>query len=309
MTTKEAEYYRRIYLRLNENIPQKLTLNMNVKGAGDTILQSSLFDVPSNIGIIIIPGLTVPRESYFKLLHSFSHYKTLLFDLRGQADSEGEVDYDKCVADINIIGNWFKNKYKLKYLIGVGHSFGGLCLLKASMDRKHAYDLRISLAPPFDMSHTTSGVPKYFTKLFIYLYNSTHWLTNKPYRDEIFQHKQSYKPHEFVKNPYVGALKLNGHNVMSRIITMTPKLADFISDIALPSYLIYGNNDKRIGGEEYFKEQYEILNVAARNRGFDLCLMHGLSHRFNLEPEKEFVLSYNNNEVIRKINSIIERHK
>lgn len=306
MTTTDIDYYRRIYLRLNKRIPTQLTLNMDIMGAGEAVLKASLLDSPSSTGIIIIPGLTVPRESCFRLLHSLATYKTLLYDIRGQSRSEGEVDFEKCATDVNIIGRWFKNKYKLKRLIGVGHSFSGICLLKASMDRLHPYDLRIALAAPFDMSHATSGVPKQFTKLFIYLYNTTRWLTYKPYRDEIFQRRHLYRPNEFVKNPYVGALKLNKHSVMSRIITLTPKLADFISGIALPSCLVYGGNDKRIGNEEYFKKQYAIINKAARKRGLDVCLMPGLSHRFNLEPEKEFVLSYNNDEVVRKIEEIME---
>jgi len=187
MTTTEIDYYRRIYLRLNEVIPPQLTLNMDVKGAGEAVLKASLLDVPSSTGIIIFPGLTVPRESCFRLLHSLATYKTLVYDIRGQSRSEGEVDFEKCVTDVNIVGRWFKNKYKLKRLIGVGHSFSGICLLKASMDRQHTYDLRIALAAPFDMSRATSGVPKQFTKLFIYLYNTTRWLTYRPYRDEIFQ--------------------------------------------------------------------------------------------------------------------------
>ena len=306
MTTTENDYYRRIYLRLNTRIPLQLTLNMDVKGAGEAVLKASLLDGPSSTGIVIIPGLTVPRESCFRLLHSCAPYKTLLYDIRGQSHSEGEVDFEKCVTDVNTIGRWFKNKYKLKRLIGIGHSFSGICLLKASMDKTHPYDLRIALAAPFDMSYATSGVPKRFTKLFIYLYNTTRWLTYKPYRDEIFQRRHLYRPNEFAKNPYVGALKLNRHSVMSRIITLTPKLADFISDIALPSCLVYGGNDKRIGNEEYFKKQYAIINDAALKRGFGVCIMPGLSHRFNREPEKEFVLSYNNDEIIRKIEDIIK---
>ena len=114
-----------------------------------------------------MPGITVPRESYYRLVASFSDLNVLVYDLRGQAKSGGELSYEECVQDINIVGQVFKKKRSLDFLIGIGHSFGGLTLLRSSLDKDHSYDLRICLAAPIDLARVSSKIPERKTAFLV----------------------------------------------------------------------------------------------------------------------------------------------
>ena len=52
----------------------------------------------SKIGIVIVPGITVPRESYYRLLSSLSRWNVLVFDLGGQVFSYGELNFNDCMS-------------------------------------------------------------------------------------------------------------------------------------------------------------------------------------------------------------------
>ena len=133
---KRSSYYNGI---LEEFIPKpysSILIDNSIKTMDGISLGITEFHSNSKIGIVISPGLTVPRESYFKLIANLLEYNVVAYDPRGQGSSDGQIDYEKCSNDINLIGSYFRQKRNLSHLIGIGHSFGGLTLLESSLSWK-----------------------------------------------------------------------------------------------------------------------------------------------------------------------------
>jgi len=301
-------YHELILKRYIHELSENIRVDVEIVGADGVILNCTEIQAESKIGIIFIPGITVPRESYYRLLASFPDFNVLAFDLRGQAYSEGQLSPDGCIRDINLIGQEFKRKRNLESLVGIGHSFGALTLLKSSLEEEHPYDLRISLTAPVDMTKTSGKIPKTASAYIAYIHNIYRALKNPALRDEIVRQYQYFWLPSFIKAPRIVALRINDPQAFNDTLLHTPKLIDFIKDVVSPTYLIYAGNDSRLGIQGELGGDYEKLRRLAVIKGFEVTLIEGLSHRFNYGKERKFVLSYNNNKVIEKINHLIRRH-
>jgi alpha-beta hydrolase superfamily lysophospholipase len=282
--------------------PDKTHLDMHVFGVDGCGLEATMTRSTSNVGVVIIPGISVPRESYFTLFASLSEYKVLVYDLRGQARSGGALEANKCVSDVNTIGEEFRRAHNLEYLIGIGHSYGGLALLEAGTKSEHPYDLRIALAPPLDLKESSAKMPKRFTKLAAYLYIIKRAYEKLALQDEIVLHYQQFSPLAFFRDPHIVALRLKHPDIYNATRMTTPLLADLVEKTPLPLALVFAGADNRIS---YANPSFEEVECYAEMRQFPLEILPHLSHRFNYRPEERFMLSYNNREVLEKVQGII----
>ena len=301
-------YHESVLERYMNGLAENVRPDAEIVGADGIILNSTEVISKSKIGIVIVPGITVPRESYYRLLAGFFPFNVLIFDLRGQAFSGGELSLDGTVKDINVAGQQFKKKRGLAFLIGIGHSFGGLALLRSSLEKDHPYDLRISLATPVDMTRISGKIPERASVFLVYIHNIFRALKTPALRDGIVRQYQYIWLPSFLKAPRIVALRINDPRSFNDTRLSTPKLTDFIKDVASPSHLIYAGNDTRLGIRGNLAGDYEELSVLASEKGFELTTFEGLSHRFNRGKETQFVLSYNNDKVIEKIREIIKHH-
>jgi pimeloyl-ACP methyl ester carboxylesterase len=304
------QYHKLIANRYSLDLPKSVRFDSSVVGLDGIVLNSTEIKTDSKIGIVIIPGMTVPRESYYKLMLSFSDFNVLVFDLRGQAYSGGEMNNTCCIKDINIVGEQFIKQRNLEYLIGIGHSFGGLSLLASSLEPNHPYDLRISVAAPVDMKKTAGKIPGkggIVTLLTAYLYNLLNVVQNPAYRDNIVSEYEHRSFGDFLRQPRIVALNIRKPSAFNETRQNAQLLTDFFMDITTPSYLIYPGNDERLKIHNIFKDDYVRLNYLSRLKEVEMTLIPGLSHRFNNIPEIQFALSYNNLLVINSISGIIRK--
>ena len=86
----------------------KAILNKKFITPDGTVLFSTQVRSPSEIGIVIVPGLTIPRECYFRLITEFSDLNLMIFDIRSQSLSGGNIEIQKYIDDINFIGAQLK---------------------------------------------------------------------------------------------------------------------------------------------------------------------------------------------------------
>ena len=212
-----------------------IRVDAEVVGDGGVVLNATEIHSRSKTGLVIVPGITVPRESYYRLLIALSDFNTLVFDLRGQAFSEGELDAWACMRDINAVGKEFKRRRNLTFLVGIGHSFGGLALLRSSIERDHPYDLRISLATPVDLANITGKIPGTASRLAVYLHNMFRALRSPALRDEVVRQYQYFNPLLFLRTPKVVALDISDPHAFNHTRLNAPKLTDFLLEVACPS--------------------------------------------------------------------------
>lgn len=300
------DYYEKILQPYLTSSHPNLFISKDITSSDATILKATELHTDSSTGIVIIPGITVPRESCYRLFAHFKNHNILTYDLRGQADSGGILDWEKCTADINAIGQDFKKRRKLQHLIGIGHSFGGLTLLRSSLEPEHPYDLRIALAAPLEMKSIAGPIPEKRTAFLVYAYNLYKAFLNPALRDSIVRKHQSFFIPSFFRKPTIVALRLDQPKAFNRLIETTPKLADFIGNIALPAQLIYAGQDQRLGPVN--SKAYEELQEVASAKGIGFKILEGLSHRFNKLPERRFMLSYNNDAVMERIDAVLMKH-
>ncbi len=284
-----------------------LLIDTTIAGADGISLEATELSTDSSTGIVIIPGITVPREACFRLLAHFREYNVLTYDLRGQALSEGALDWNLCVADINAVGQDFKKRRNLKQLIGIGYSFGGLTLLRSSLESVHPYDLRITLAAPLEMKAIVGKMPEQMTSLLVYVHNFVKALSNPAFRDEIVKSHQSYRIDKFLRNPRVVALRVDRPGAFNRMREQAQKMVDFFQNIALPTHMFYPGADQRLG--PIAGNAYDEIRHLAAQRGIGMQVMAGLTHRFNTMPEKKFMISCNNELLLNQLDAVIRHHK
>jgi hypothetical protein len=102
------------------------------------------------------------------------------------------------------------------------------------------------------------------------------------------------------------ALRIDQPEAFNRLRETTPKLTDFIGDIALPTDLIYAGQDQRLALSK--ARPMKIVQKFASAKGIEFKILEGQSHRFNKFPERRFLLSYNNDAVMEQIESIVMKH-
>jgi pimeloyl-ACP methyl ester carboxylesterase len=292
---------------INNNSKNNLIIDQKINGAKETKLCSTEVETDSKIGIVIVPGMTVPRESYFKLLSHLSNHNVLLYDLRGQSYSEGEINSKNCIKDVNIVGQEFKQRRNLDYLVAVGHSFGGMNVLMSSIENDHPYDLRISLAAPENLKKAAGFIPNIFSSQMAFLHNYIRTKQIPALNDDIVKHYQSFEWNLYKKNPRIVSLNIKNPKYFNQTRVETPKLSEIIKQIKKPSYLIYPGNDKRLKINSKNSTDYNRLASLVNLYKLNFEIIDGLSHRFNKGIEKEFILSYDNDNVVDKVKNIIEK--
>lgn len=302
---KRSSYYNGI---LEEFIPKpysSILIDNSIKTMDGISLGITEFHSNSKIGIVISPGLTVPRESYFKLIANLLEYNVVAYDPRGQGSSDGQIDYEKCSNDINLIGSYFRQKRNLSHLIGIGHSFGGLTLLESSLLGNHPYNLRISIAAPIDLSKVAKSIPRPGSVIFIYFYNLLRLIKKPALRDDIVTHHQHLLPIPFFNNPRIVSLSIKNPGSYNKLLYQSSNLINILYNAPKPSHLIYAGNDERLGIQSRSDKYFLDLHNIAINMGFNITFFEGLTHRFNFPIEERFVFSYNNFLVINEIKNII----
>jgi pimeloyl-ACP methyl ester carboxylesterase len=277
-------------------------VDTHVKGIEGAFLGATVTKSTSRIGVVIVPGISVPRESYFPLVGRLSRYKVLTYDLRGQSHSEGVLDGEKCVEDVNFIGNEFRRVHNLDYLVGIGHSYGGMALLEAGTKEDHPYDYRIALAPPLDLKKSSDRMPERLTNIIGYLYILKKAMAKDALRDEIVRHYESFSPLEYLRNPYVVALRLKDPKAYNRTRETTSLLGDLVGRTKMPIALVFAGADDRVN---ISNPDYDMVDVFSNLHGFPVDKIDRLSHRFNSLPEDRFIVSYNNTHVLDKVEKII----
>jgi len=138
----DQRYHTSLLERWSFDLPKRAIFDGELSCEDGVKLKYTQIVSGSNFGVVITPGISVPRESYYRLVSNLSDINVLVYDLRGQSSSEGEPDSDKFAHDANFIGGEFKKEWNLDFLIGIGHSLGGFALLRASLEENHPYDLR-----------------------------------------------------------------------------------------------------------------------------------------------------------------------
>jgi pimeloyl-ACP methyl ester carboxylesterase len=292
---------------INHNSNNEIIINKNIFGANNIKLNSTEVETDSKVGIVIVPGMTVPRESYFKLLSHLSNHNVLLYDLRGQSYSKGEINSKNCIEDVNVVGQEFKKRRNLDYLVAVGHSFGGMNILMSSIENDHPYDLRISLAAPENLKKTAGFIPNIFSSQIAFLHNYIRTKQIPALNDDIVKHYQSFEWNSYKKNPRIVSLNIKNPKYFNQTRVETPKLSKIIKQIKKPSYLIYPGNDKRLKINSKNKNDYNKLTSLVNLYKLNFEIIDGLSHRFNKGIENEFILSYDNDNVVNRVKSIIKK--
>jgi predicted alpha/beta hydrolase len=102
----QLTYHRSLLERFSPRLAHEEDLTFPCFSQDGANLSATLLPAESTIGIVIIPGITVPRESYYRLMTSLSPWNTLVFDLRGQGESTGSLEGAKCTSDVNEIKEW-----------------------------------------------------------------------------------------------------------------------------------------------------------------------------------------------------------
>lgn len=299
-------YYKKL---LNQYVPDRKVVADTILDLKDARLRTTEVLTDSDKGIVIVPGLTVPRESYFSLLPELSDFNVLIYDPRGHAESEGEVSASGYISDVNDAGLSFKRKHNLNYLVGISHSLGGLCMLAASSKPDHPFDKRIALAPVVEADLVIPKLPEnpLTATLFAYLYNTLRRLTKKAFRDEIVMYHQYTKFIDFMKNPGIVALKLRETKALSRAVKEFPILTQLVHWIPGETYVIFPGNDQRLGiKNNRLNGVYAEFADKAREHQTRVEVLPDLNHRFNRQPETQFRLSYNNTNLIQRIRKIID---
>ena len=64
----------------------------------------------SKIGLLINPGMTVPRESFYPVFSYFPDINILVYDKRGHGDSGGSIDNKRSVDDDLYIAKQWKDR-------------------------------------------------------------------------------------------------------------------------------------------------------------------------------------------------------
>jgi hypothetical protein len=299
-------YYKKL---LNQYVPDRMVVADTILDLKDARLGTTEVLTDSDKGILIVPGLTVPRESYFTLLPEFSDFNVLIYDSRGHSKSEGEVSASGYISDVNDAGLSFKRKYNLKYLVGISHSLGGLCMLAASCTPAHPFDKRIALAPVVKADLVIPKLPEnhLMAILFAYLYNIHRTKTQKAFRDEIVVHHQHTNFIDFLKNPCIVALKLRKQKAFSRAVKEFPVLTQLVHRFPGETYVIFPGNDQRLGiKNNQLKGVYAEFAEKASEHHTCVEVLPDLNHRFNRQPETQFRLSYNDKNLLQRIRKIID---
>lgn len=291
---------------LRQYVPNKVVVPDSILELKDARLRITEVPANSDKGILIVPGLTVPRESFFTLLPALSDFNVLIYDPRGHSESEGEVSASGFISDVNDAGLSFRRKYNLKYLVGISHSLGGLCMLAASCNRDHPFDKRIVLAPVVKADLVIPKLPEnhLMAILFAYLYNTHRKITQKAFRDEIVTYHQHTN---FLKNPSIVALKLKNRKALNAAVKEFPVLTQLIHCIPKETYVIFPGNDQRLGiKNNRLNGVYSEFAEKVIAHKIQIEVLEDLSHRFNRQPETQFRLSYNDKNLLQRIRKIID---
>jgi pimeloyl-ACP methyl ester carboxylesterase len=293
---------------LSQYVPNKVVVPDSILELKDARLRITEVPANSDKGILIIPGFTVPRESYFTLLPEFLDFNILIYDPRGHSNSEGEISASAYINDINEIGRRFKSRHNLKFLIGLSHSMGSLCLLAASCRQDHPFDKRIALAPVIKADLVMPNLPNNFVSvLFAYIYNFHRKLTQRAFSDEIVLHHQHSNLYDFIKDPSIVALKLKEFKKLNGAKEF-PFLTELVHCIPDKTYVIFAGDDQRLGiRNNKLEGVYATFAEKAIAHKIRIEVLADLSHRFNRQPETQFRFSYNNTLLIKMIRKIIDK--
>lgn len=307
--TDICKYHEKIFSETSGCKKDAVDVGSYVSGCDGAVLGStSMASQDNRVGIVVVPALGMPRETYYKLLCDIAKAQpecsVLVYDPRGHSFSDGEFNVEKYIQDINIIGKQFKEDNNLDSLIGVGFSFGALGLLASSGD-DDPYALRVAFAPPADVGKTDAVSPESLWE--VYQNNLRRvWERPQTYGEGIVPRYESSSYLDFLKNPRSLALRVDNPSLVVRELENAPKLVDIIPNVSSPTCIVYAGVDNTLGitvqNVEELSGDYVGVRDCCLSSGVEFDLWPGFSHRFNFVGEGNgIVVAGDNNKVAEYI--------
>jgi pimeloyl-ACP methyl ester carboxylesterase len=294
-TNERNAYYTSLMKGITDQIP---ITNGAVNADDNTSIYYSDLNHKTNKGILVVPGLTVPRESYFKLIEL--NFTIRFFDLRGQGQSEGFLSFEKHVSDLAKITDDFIERYGIEKLTLIGHSYGSIVMLKYFSAYQADNCTVICLAPPLNIKDITSPI---HTLILAYVY--ILWRSwKKQYADQICKKHQHLNPIQFFKQPSIVAMRIDRIDDFNMLREETPDLKNLIQSLDNPGHFVFPGDDKRIKIKEKRKEFEEIFNIFDK-KGSKYKILKGLDHRFNKEKSTDFRIGHNSELLLEYLKMII----
>jgi pimeloyl-ACP methyl ester carboxylesterase len=294
-TNDKNAYYTSI---IKELADQFIITNGAVCPDDNTSIYYSDINQKTNRGILVIPGLTVPRESYFILAEL--GFTIRFFDLRGQGQSEGHLSFEKHVSDLAKITDDFIGRYGFENVTLIGHSYGSLVMLKyVSAYQPVNYPL-ICLAPPLNIKDITSPIR---TPIFAYAYILWRSL-KKQYSDQICRKHQHLSPIKFFKQPSIVAMRIGRVEDYNLLREETPDLKYLVQSVDNPGHFVFSEDDKRIKFKENRKDFEDLFNML-ETKGSKYKILKELDHRFNKKQSTGFRISHNSALLLEYLKMIV----
>ena len=187
-------------------------------------------------------------------------------------------------------------------------TFGGVCLLYSSTIQNHPFNHRIALAPVAVLSQAVRSIPVHFTRSITYAYNLYRAFRSKAFRDSISRMHMVFPPVAFFSKPSIVALPVRDSSIFNLLISQTPTLGSFINEIRLPTDIIFAEKDKRLLNATKHEKLYNHLEELCAENGVGWHLVLNVNHRFNLLPEEQLQLGYNNEYIMVLVYRLIVQH-
>jgi pimeloyl-ACP methyl ester carboxylesterase len=287
------------YTSMIKEITDKfLITNGAVCSDDNTSIYYSDINQNTNKGILVIPGLTVPRESYFTLIEL--GFTIRFFDLRGQGQSGGYLSFEKHVSDLAKITDDFKRRYGFENVTMIGHSYGSLVMLKYVSAYQPDNCSMICLAPPLNIKDITLSIR---TLIFAYAYILWRSL-KKQYSDQICRKHQHLSLIQFFKQPSIVAMRIDKIDDFNMLREKTPDLKYLVQSLDNPGHFVFSEDDKRIKFKEKRKNFEKLFNML-ETKGSKFKILKGLDHRFNKGKSTVFRIGHNSELLLEYLKMIV----
>ena len=288
---------------------QRYKVHCEYSSSDDLILNATQFQSDSNTGILLIPGIWYPRESYYKLSSDLQKYfNVMVYDQRGHSLSQGHFNIHLMAKDLIEVAKQYIKQNNLQQVYITGHSLGGhISLLSSSMDLPNEIKGQILLASPLSFKSLIKNTPKNLTTFKVYILNLLKAIAPK-YRSDIYKEYVSFNYFKFKKRPHIFALRADNPNNVVQELKSTKCLTEMVSDVHLDTLFIWGNNDSTLKIKKVYPIEYAsfIKTNVEPSKNLDSKLIKKLSHQFNYDDKTIIQVSGDNKRVKDIIFNFIE---
>jgi alpha-beta hydrolase superfamily lysophospholipase len=204
----------------------------------------------SKNAVLLFPGFTEHRtslEDVAKKLYN-NNFSTFYFDINSQGESLGEFSVRGIARSVFMLAHEIKKKYNFKKIGLFGNSLGAMSCAYAVKEDLPVEGLFLSSCPnsindflsEFNAS-LLKKAPKPLINTYLKINDIKNTIKSKNYRN---------KTHKLIKENkqmYYGALKITNHKVLFSQIMSSPKSETYFNKINVPTFMLYGGNDKCLG--------------------------------------------------------------